>query len=54
MLYPIIPESSLKVLNIFNIKEKDLNFKSIKKHNLLKQNSNLEKISILFKKIEKS
>ncbi len=54
MLYPIIPESSLKVLNIFNIKEKDLNFKSIKKHNLLKQNSNLKKISILFKKIEKS
>ncbi len=54
MLYPIIPESSLKVLNTFNIKEKDLDFKSINEHNLLKKNSNLEKISILFKKIEKA
>tara|TARA_A100001011_G_C14249319_1_gene817097 strand:- start:94 stop:1632 length:1539 start_codon:yes stop_codon:yes gene_type:complete len=54
MLYPIIPESSLKVLKIFNINEKDIKFESIKKHNILKKNKILPKLSILFKKIEKN
>ena len=54
MLYPIIPESSLKVLKIFNINEKDIKFESIKKHNILKKNQILPKLSILFKKIEKN
>ena len=54
MLYPIIPDSSLKVLKIFNISENEINFDSIKNHEKLQRNSKLKKISILFKKIEKN
>ena len=53
MLYPIIPDSSLKVLKIFNISETAISFKSIKENNVLKPSGNLDKVSILFKKIEK-
>ena len=52
MLYPVIPMSSLKVLNVFNIKEKNINFESIKNHHKLLTNSKINKIDILFKKIE--
>ena len=53
MLYPIIPSSSIKALKIFNIKEKDVLFDSIKKHTFLKSNSKITKVDILFKKIIK-
>ncbi len=53
MLYPIIPNSSLKALKIFNITEDIINFDSIKVHENLKINDKLNKIPILFKKIEK-
>tara|TARA_B100000965_G_scaffold377018_1_gene370748 strand:- start:308 stop:1840 length:1533 start_codon:yes stop_codon:yes gene_type:complete len=53
MLYPIIPNSSLKALKIFNLTEKNIDFNSIKNHEYLLKNSKLNKISILFKKIEK-
>jgi methionyl-tRNA synthetase len=52
MLYPIIPSSSLKVLKIFNIEEKDIKFASIKDHNKLISNNKINKIDILFKKID--
>ena len=52
MLYPVIPSSSLKALKIFNIKEKDLKFDSIKNHNELIVNKKINKIGILFKKID--
>ena len=52
MLYPIIPSSSLKVLKIFNIEEKDIKFSSIKDHNKLISNNKINKIDILFKKID--
>ena len=52
MLYPIIPNSSLKALKIFNITEDTIDFNSIKYHEILKINDKLNKISILFKKIE--
>jgi len=52
MLYPIIPSSALKALKIFNIQEKDINFDSIKNHNQLKINNKINKIDILFKKID--
>ena len=52
MLYPIIPGTSLKVLEIFKIKEKDININSIRIHDNLKKNDKLDKISMLFKKIE--
>ena len=53
MLYPIIPESSLKALKIFNIPEKEIKFSTVEDHNYLKSNLSIEKIDILFKKIEK-
>ena len=54
LLYPIIPQSSLKALMIFNIKESELKFSTLENHNYLKKNSDLNKIDILFKKIEKN
>ena len=51
MLYPIIPDSSLKVLSIFDISESVVDFNSIKNNEILKTNNKLNKISILFKKI---
>ncbi len=53
MLYPIIPESVLKALNIFNIKEKDIIFSTLENHNYFKANLSLKNIDILFKKVEK-
>ena len=35
MLYPIIPDSSLKALKIFNLKENEIIFSSISNHNFL-------------------
>ena len=52
MLYPVIPTSSLKVLNIFDIKEKEIKFESIKNHEELIIHNKINKINILFKKIE--
>ena len=51
LMYPIIPETSLKALNIFNIKEKDINFNSLINNEFLKQGMKINKINILIKKI---
>ena len=51
LMYPIIPETSLKALNIFNIKEKDINFNSLINNEFLKQGMKINKITILIKKI---
>jgi methionyl-tRNA synthetase len=53
MLYPIIPDSIERALKIFNLNPNDINFESIGTHNYLKTGSNINKIDILFKKIEK-
>ncbi|WP_075501765.1 methionine--tRNA ligase, partial [Candidatus Pelagibacter communis] len=53
MLYPIIPQSSINALKIFSIKEKEIEFSSIEIHNFLKGGDKIDKIDILFKKIEK-
>ena len=53
MLYPIIPSSSIKSLGVFNIKEKDIIFDTIKEHKYLKSNSKIDRVDILFKKIAK-
>ena len=53
MLYPIIPSSSIKSLGVFNIKEKDILFDTIKEHKYLKSNSKIDIVDILFKKIAK-
>jgi len=54
MLFPIIPDSSLKALQIFDIKENQIELSSIQNHKFLEEGSTINKIDILFKKIEKS
>ncbi len=53
MLYPIIPQSSLKALKIFEINENDIEFSSLENHDYLKTKLSINKIDILFKKIDK-
>ena len=53
MLYPIIPDTTLKVLKIFNLKDTDIVFSSISDHDFLKPDSKINSIDILFKKVEK-
>jgi len=53
LLYPIIPESALKALKIFDIPENDIKLSSVSNNEYLTKGNNLNKIDILFKKIEK-
>jgi methionyl-tRNA synthetase len=53
MLYPIIPSSIEKALKIFNLDVDAINFESIAKHDYLVSGQPINKIDILFKKIEK-
>ncbi len=52
LLYPIIPSSSLRALKIFNINEKDIIFSTLENHSYLTAGNKINKIDILFKKIE--
>ena len=54
LLYPIIPESCVKALKIFDLKEKDIDISSIEHNDFLIKNKKINKIDILFKKIEKN
>ena len=54
LLYPIIPETTLKALKIFNLKENQIILKSIMNNEFLVKGDNINKIDILFKKIEKN
>ena len=54
LLYPIIPESSLKALKIFSLEEKDIIFSSVEKNDYLIKGNKINKINILFNKIEKN
>ena len=53
MLYPIIPDSIEKALKVFNLTPDVINFESIGSHNYLKAGNSINKIDILFKKVEK-
>ena len=53
MLYPIIPQSSLNALKIYSIKENEIDYSSIDNHNYLTCGKTINKIDILFKKINK-
>ena len=53
LLFPIIPNTSLKAIKIFNLSEKDIDISSIKDNNFLSKVDKINKIDILFKKIEK-
>ena len=54
LLYPVIPESSLKALKIFSLEEKDIIFSSVEKNDYLIKGNKINKINILFNKIEKN
>ena len=54
MLFPIIPDSSIKALKIFGMNESDINFSSIEDHMRLDFGKKINQINILFKKIEKN
>ncbi len=53
LLYPVIPETSIKVLNVFNETENSIDFASIDNNEILKKNLKINKLNILFRKIEK-
>ena len=53
MLYPIIPDSIIRALKIFNFDSKDIILESIATHSHLIVGNDINKIDILFKKIEK-
>jgi len=54
LLYPIIPESSLKVLKIFNLKKDQIVLETISNNESLVKGNYFNKIDILFNKIEKN
>ena len=54
LLYPIIPESSLKALKIFDINETQIKLNSLSNNEYLTKGNNINKIDILFQKIEKN
>ena len=54
LLYPIIPKSSLKALKIFDIEENKVKLNTLSNNEYLNKGNNLNKIDILFKKIEKN
>ena len=53
LLYPVMPQTIIKVLNIFNIKENQIDFSSLQNDNFLKEKNKINKLDILFKKIDK-
>ena len=53
LLYPVMPETSAKVLYVFNETENSIDFKSIDNNEILKKDLKINKLDILFKKVEK-
>ena len=54
LMYPVIPDTALKVMKIFNFNIKDIKFEYILNNNYIKKGTRINKIGILFKKIEKN
>ncbi len=54
LLNPIIPDTSLKALKIFNLTKNDIKLDSIVNNQFLIKGKNINQIDILFKKIEKN
>ena len=52
LLSPIIPISSIKILEIMNLNKEDMLLKSINNKNIFDHDLKFKKTSILFKKIE--
>ena len=54
LLYPIIPDTALKVMKVFNFDIKDIKFEYILNNNYIKKGTRINNMGILFKKIEKN
>ena len=52
LLYPIIPDTALKVMKVFNFDIKDIKFEYILNNNYIKKGTRINNTGILFKKIE--
>ena len=48
-----MPQTTVKILNSFDIKEDQINFSSLKQDDILKENYKINKLDLLFKKIDK-
>ncbi len=53
LLYPVIPQTTVKVLKTFNIKENQIDFITLQDNEILKEKDKINKLDILFKKIDK-
>jgi len=53
LLYPVMPQSTVKVLNAFNINENQIDFLSLQLDEVLIEKDKINKLDILFKKIDK-
>ena len=53
LLYPVMPQTAAKVLNTFNINENEIDFSSLHNNEILKEKNKINKLNILFKKIDK-
>ncbi len=53
LLYPVMPDTSVKVLNVFNEAENSIDFTTIDNNEILKKDLKINKLDILFKKTEK-
>ena len=51
MLFPVIPQTSLRALKIFDITEEEIDFSTLVDHDFLKYGKKINNIDILFKKI---
>ncbi len=53
LLYPIIPNTSINVMKIFDLSENEILLDTIKNNNFIEIGTKIENIGILFKKVEK-
>ena len=53
LLYPVMPQTSIRVLNALNIKEEEITISSLQENEILKEKNVINKLDILFRKIEK-
>ena len=53
LLYPIIPNTSINVMKIFDLSENEILLDTIKNNNFIEIGTKIKNIGILFKKVEK-
>ena len=54
LLYPVMPQTAIKVLKTFDVNENDIKFSSLENNEFLVKENKISKLDILFKKIEKN